>query len=100
MRSLIPPSGFLIQGSESELSKVKSLHIVKSTHVVPVAMVIDKELWNLERQEISSEVLGWKNDDLVRQDSPGFGSDGSLSVTVGHFLSDSWSPTNLSLIHI
>ncbi len=94
VRSLIPPSGFLIQGSESELSKVKSLHIVKSTHVVPVAMVIDKELWNLERQEISSEVLGWKNDDLVRQDSPGFGSDGSLSVTVGHFLSDSWSPTN------
>jgi len=94
VRSLVPPSGFLIQGSEVELSKVKSLPLVRSTHGVPVAMVIDKDLWSLEQQQFSSEILGWKNNDLVRLDTPGHGSYGSLSETAERFLSDMWSPTN------
>jgi len=93
VRSLIPPSGFLLQGSETELSKIESLPVVKSVHGVPVAMVIDKQLWRLESQQIPAEILGWKDDDLVRLDSPMHGSDGSLSDIAEHFLSNMWSPS-------
>ena len=52
VRSTIPPSGFLLQGSAGELSEVSELTTVTSSHQVPVAMMIDSQLWEDDSQSI------------------------------------------------
>jgi len=93
VRSTIPPSGFLLQGSADELSEVSELTTVTSSHQVPVAMMIDSQLWEDDSQSIVEvELLGWKDEELNRLDVPGHGIDGSLSKLASESLGEAWSP--------
>tara|TARA_B100000686_G_scaffold281016_1_gene302491 strand:+ start:2151 stop:6644 length:4494 start_codon:yes stop_codon:yes gene_type:complete len=91
VRTTIPPSGFLLQGSSKELDTVKGLPFLTSSHSVPLALIIDDLLWNLQTTS-DVEMIGWKDSDLVRLDSPGLGLGGSLGNTASQYLSGTWSP--------
>jgi len=91
VRTTIPPSGFLLQGSSSELERVKALPFIESSHAVPLAMIVDEQLWDSQGSH-EVEMIGWKDDDLVRQDKPGMGFSGSLQQTAQEFLEGEWSP--------
>ena len=72
VRTTIPPSGFLLQCSSKELDTVKGLPFLTSSHSVPLALIIDDLLWNLQTTS-DVKMIGWKDSDLVRLDSPGLG---------------------------
>jgi len=92
IRSTIPPSGFIVQGPMYELQKTRELPFIQSSHSVPIAMIIDDLLWERENNQFI-EMIGWKDDELLRLDSPGMDLQGSLSSTAEEFLEDLWSPS-------
>ena len=92
VRTTIPPSGFLLQGSSKQLDIVTNLPFVDSSHSVPIALILDQHLWDLN-QDKEVEVVGWKNDDLIRLDNPGLRLSGSLKESASTFLESEWSPS-------
>ena len=89
IREYLPPSGLVLQGTESALLKAASLTSVAATHTVPVALILQSELQDvllLEGSEIALvnerlRIEGW------------FGSDGpeqtvSLSDASGEIKQD------------
>jgi uncharacterized membrane protein len=92
VRTTIPPSGFLIQGTSEELGSVSSLPFVVASHPVPLALIVEDSLW--DQQSISEvEVIGWKDAELVRLDSPGVGLAGSVARLTQNHLEGEWSPS-------
>ena len=92
VRTTIPPSGFLLQGTNEELESVSGLPFVAASHPVPLALTVDDSLWH--EQEITEvEVIGWKDSDLIRLDSPGVGLSGSVARTSLNHLDSEWSPS-------
>ncbi len=92
VRTTIPPSGFLIQGASDELESVSSLPFVEASHPVPLALIVENRLW--DQQSITEvEVIGWKDAELVRLDSPGVGFAGSVSRLTQNHLEGEWSPS-------
>ena len=90
VRTTIPPSGFLIQGTMEELEAASSLPFVAASLPVPLALIVDDSLWN-EQSTTEVEVIGWKDSDLVRLDSPGVGLTGSVARTSQGHLESEWS---------
>lgn len=92
VRTAIPPSGFLIQGTSEELGSVSSLPFVVASHPVPLALIVEDKLWS--QQSITEvEVIGWKDAELVRLDSPGVGLAGSVARLTQSHLGGEWSPS-------
>ena len=80
IRATIPPSGFLIQGTQDQLNKISNLPIVRASHLVPLGLLSDKKFYNLDTEDsVIVEVLGWKDSDLTRHESPGLNLPSSLS---------------------
>ncbi|MCH1592082.1 MAG: S8 family serine peptidase, partial [Candidatus Thalassarchaeaceae archaeon] len=92
IRTTIPPSGFLIQGTGEELNSVTSLPFVEASHHVPVALIVEDRLWE-QQSTTEVELIGWKDEELVRLDSPGVGLDGSVSRIAQNHLEEEWSPS-------
>ena len=91
VRTTIPPSGFLIQGAMAELESVSDLTFVEASHPVPLALIVDDRLW--DAQSITEvEVIGWKDSELNRLDSPGVGLNGSVARASSDYLGSEWSP--------
>ncbi len=92
VRTTIPPSGFLIQGTAEELESASELPFVEASHPVPLALIVDDSLW--DEQSISEvELIGWKDSELNRLDSPGVGLTGSVARTSLNHLESEWSPS-------
>jgi uncharacterized membrane protein len=80
IRATIPPSGFLIQGTQNQLNKISDLPIVRASHLVPLGLFSHKQFYNLDTEDsVIVELLGWKDSNLIRHDSPGLNLSGSLS---------------------
>ncbi len=95
IRSTIPPSGFLIQGSPDELTKISKLSFIAASHQVPLGLLIDSNLHNYESNEnIIVEISGWKDSDLIRHDSPGLGLQSSISQVSLEWMNNSYSLQN------
>ena len=93
IRSMIPPSGFLIQGTEGSLSSLIAVNSVVAIHEVPSGLLAHDSLMHLlAGDEIQVEVIGWKNEQLVRQEDPGLGLHDSLFAAASKWLEDPWSP--------
>ena len=92
VRTTIPPSGFLIQGTSEELESASSLPFVAASHSVPLALIVDDSLWD-EQSITEVEVIGWKDSELIRLDSPGVGLTGSVARTSLNHLESEWSPS-------
>ena len=92
IRSTIPPSGFLIQGTAEALQRLQNIESIVAIHDVPSGLMIHQSLRN---QQSSSnfmvEVIGWKGDDMVRMETSGLELQDSL-LTAMDYLSDPWSP--------
>ena len=92
IRSTIPPSGFLVQGTENALTELESLESITSVHEVPSGLLIHPSLrFPTQSQELMVEVIGWKGDDMSRLKNPGLGLQDSIESVMGH-LTDPWSP--------
>jgi len=92
VRTTIPPSGFLIQGTSEELRSVSRLPFVLASHSVPLALIVEERLW--EQQSMTEvEVIGWKDAELVRLNSPGIGLAGSVANLAQNHLEGEWSPS-------
>ena len=92
IRSTIPPSGFLIQGQPEIISALSALPEVLVVHQVAMGLLAHPELrMNANQDEMMVEVIGWKNSDLVRQNSPGLGFKDTLA-DASLWLSEPWSP--------
>lgn len=95
IRATIPPSGFLVQGSQDELNKISKLSFISTSHTVPVGLLVDPNLYNYgSNEKIIIELSGWKDSDLIRSDSPGLGLEGSISEISSEFMINSFSPQN------
>jgi len=92
VRATIPPSGFLIQGTSEELSAVSRLSFVEASHAVPLALMVEKRLWE-HKTTAEVEVIGWKDSELNRLDSPGVGFGNSVSTLANSHLQGEWSPS-------
>jgi len=92
IRTTIPPSGFLVQGSAIDLQNLKQDPVVVSVHPVPSGILVHPLLTVVEEGSIMVEILGWKNDELHRQMEPGIGLEGSLDEVAEIWLNDPWSP--------
>ena len=93
IRSTIPPSGFLIQGTEESLDSLFAVNSVVAIHEVPSGLLARNSLLHLPAgYEVQVEVIGWKNEQLVRQEDPGLGLHDSLFVASSKWLEDAWSP--------
>ena len=92
VRATIPPSGFLIQGTAEELTSVSSLPFVAASHPVPLALIVDSGLWD-EQSITEVELIGWKDSELNRLDTPGVGLTGSVARTSLNHLDSQWSPS-------
>ena len=67
IRSTIPPSGYLVQGTEGQLNELKNIQSVESIHYVPAGLMIHSSLYDApEDQSLVVEITGWKNSELVR----------------------------------
>ena len=92
IRSTIPPSGFLVQGTENALTELESLESITSVHEVPSGLLIHPSLrFPTQSQELMVEVIGWKGDDMSRLKDPGLGLQDSIESVMG-YLTDPWSP--------
>ena len=68
IRSTIPPSGYLVQGTEEQLNELKNIQSVESIHYVPAGLMVHSSLYDAPADQILVvEITGWKNSDLVRQ---------------------------------
>ena len=92
IRSTIPPSGFLVQGTENALTELESLESITSVHEVPSGLLIHPSLrFPTQSQELMVEVIGWKGDDMSRLKNPGLGLQDSIEAVMG-YLTEPWSP--------
>ena len=93
VRSMIPPSGFLVQASPESISELSRVEGVEAMHQVPAGLLVHPNLRLASgEQTLLVEVLGWKDSDLVRQDQPGMGLEDSLSSAASFWLQEAWSP--------
>ena len=93
IRSTIPPSGFLIQGTEESLEALSMANSVVAIHYVPAGLLVHESLMQYTvGDEVQVEVIGWKNEQLIRQDDPGLGLKDTLSSAASRWLDDGWSP--------
>ena len=91
IRASIPPSGFLIQGTQDQLNKISNLSIVRASHLVPLGLLTDKQFYNLDGEDnVMVELLGWKDSDLIRHNSPGMNLPSSLPE-VAHLWMNNYS---------
>ena len=90
IRSTIPPSGYLVQGSEEQLNELKNIQSVESIHNVPAGLMVHSSLYDAPAdQSLVVEITGWKNSDLVRQlDVLG----DNLQDVADLWLTEFWSP--------
>ena len=92
IRSTIPPSGFLVQGTEDSLKQLDSLESIVSVHEVPSGLLVHPALrFPSQSEELMVEVIGWKGDDMSRVKDPGLGLKDSLETVMG-YLTEPWSP--------
>ena len=92
IRSTIPPSGYLIQGTPESLERLQNLESVVAIHDVPSGLMVHQSLRNpLASPDIMVEVIGWKGEDMTRMEDPGLNLHNSL-LSVMDFLSNPWSP--------
>ena len=92
IRSTIPPSGFLIQGTAEGIEKLQDIESIVAIHDVPSGLMIHHSLRNYQpSSDFMVEVIGWKGDDMVRMEDSGLELQDSL-LTAMDYLSDSWSP--------
>ena len=94
IRTTVPPSGFLVQGTPQELVKLADNSVVIAVHPVPTGLLIHPLLTVVEEGSIMVEILGWKDDNLQRHMEPGLGLDSSLADVASKWLTDGWSPEN------
>ena len=92
IRSTIPPSGFLVQGDEKQISLLAEESIVVAVHTVSSGLLAHPLLRLVEEGPMMVEVLGWKDDELQRHAEPGLGLEDSLDAVAELWLTDSWSP--------
>ena len=99
IRSTIPPSGFLIQGTTDELNKINKLPIISASHEVPAGLLIDSNLYNNNYDDnIIIELSGWKDSDLIRYNSPGLNLNSSISEIALEWMINPFSPQNGTFI--
>ena len=92
IRSTIPPSGFLIQGTTDAIERLQDIESIVAIHDVPSGLMIHQSLRNHQSSSnFMVEVIGWKGDDMVRMEDSGLGLQDSL-LTAMDYLSDPWSP--------
>ena len=92
IRSTIPPSGFLIQGTAEALQRLQNIESIVAIHDVPSGLMIHQSLRNQQSSSnLMVEVIGWKGDDMVRMEDSGLELQDSL-LTAMDYLSDPWSP--------
>ena len=92
IRSTIPPSGYLIQGTPESLERLQNLESVIAIHDVPSGLMVHQSLRNpLSSPDFMVEVIGWKGEDMTRMEDPGLNLHNSL-LSVMDYLSNSWSP--------
>lgn len=90
IRSTIPPSGYLVQGTDKQLNELKNIESIHSIHDVPAGLLVHPSLYDApEDQSLVVEITGWKNSDLERQLNV-LGD--NLEQVTDSWLSDSWSP--------
>ena len=90
IRSTIPPSGYLVQGTEEQLNELKNIQSVESIHHVPAGLMVHSSLYDAPAdQNLVVEITGWKNSDLIRQLDV---LDNNLQDVAESWLSDDWSP--------
>ena len=92
IRTTVPPSGFLVQGTPQELDKLTTNSAVVATHPVPTGLLVHPLLTVVEEGSIMVEILGWKDDNLQRHMEPGLGLESSLTDVASKWLTDGWSP--------
>ena len=92
IRTTIPPSGFLVQGDQKEISKLAEIDVIEAVHNVPIGLLVDPILRVVDEGKIMVEILGWKDDELQRHSEPGLGIDASLDEVSKEWMTDSWSP--------
>ena len=92
IRTTIPPSGFLVQGTTEELDKLEFNSVVIAVHPVPTGLLVHPLLSVVEEGSIMVEILGWKDDNLQRHMEPGLGLSSSLPDVASKWLIDEWSP--------
>ena len=93
IRSTIPPSGFLVQGSPGQLAELTRISVGSAVHDVPAGLLVHPMFWEASGDEaILVEVLGWKDSELIRHSEPGLGLDDSLSIAASLWLEEAWSP--------
>ena len=94
IRTTIPPSGFLVQGTPQQLATLQLNSVVVAVHPVPSGLLTHPLLTVVEEGSIMVEILGWKDDNLQRHMEPGLGLDDSLADVASKWLNDAWSPEN------
>mgnify|MGYP003310813326 FL=1 len=92
IRTTVPPSGFLVQGTPQELDKLTINSVVVAVHPVPIGLLVHPLLKVIEDGSIMVEILGWKDDNLQRHMEPGLGLESSLTDVASKWLTDGWSP--------
>ena len=92
IRTTIPPSGFLVQGTTEELDKLAANSVVVAVHPVPTGLLVHPLLTVVDEGSIMIEILGWKDDNLQRHMEPGLGLSSSLTDVADKWLTDGWSP--------
>jgi len=90
IRSTIPPSGYLVQGTEDQLNELKNVESIESIHDVPAGMMVHPSLHDAPMDEsLVVEITGWKDENLVRQLDV---MEDNLQSVADLWLSDFWSP--------
>ena len=92
IRSTIPPSGFLVQGQIDQIEILSNLEEVIAIHPVPSGIIVHPLLRMVEEGPIMIEILGWKDDDLLRHNEPGLEFETSLYNVADLWMKDNWSP--------
>ena len=57
IRTTIPPSGFLVQGDEKEISKLAEIDVIEAVHNVPTGILVDPILRVVDEGKIMVEIL-------------------------------------------
>lgn len=92
IRSTIPPSGFLVQGMQQQIALLTDEPVVVAIHPVPAGLLVNSVLRVVDEGSMMVELLGWKDDELVRHSEPGLGLKDSLGDVAAFWMEDAWSP--------